>query len=154
MKKPGPDPGSYSPDMHVPSPKFAFPRAHKGCSYLRRSESPGPATYDTSARKSGTPSFSMGSKCQLRSRSVSPGPGAYRVAARVNSPNWRFGSSQRIAIESGNEVPGPGEYQVGEIVKTMGPSFSIKSRTRLAGESATLGFPGPASYGGLYTQFA
>lgn len=119
---------------------------------MTRSESPGPATYDTVGKKSTMPSFSMGKRLELRRGSLSPGPTSYRVTDGRHSPQWRFGSSRRVEISAAKQIPGPGEYDV-ETLKGKGPSFSMKWRTKLPGESTKVEYPGPTTYGGLYTQF-
>lgn len=119
---------------------------------MSRNGSPGPAAYNTNSGKSDMPSFSMGKKCVVRSRSVSPGPSAYRVLAARDAPRWGFGSSRRVEFSEDSGIPGPGEYEIQSLCG-KGPSFSIQSRTRVVGESHASDFPGPTSYGGLYTQF-
>jgi len=115
----------------------------------------------TALPKSGSPAYSLGSRLIVTSRSTSPSPATYKIESKTLSPRWTFGNSERRSIvttfrNAGTYgLPGPGQYDVSgaqNIVLKKGPSFSMKSRTRIGGAHDGAG-PGPATYGGIYTQF-
>lgn len=79
---------------------------------------------------------------------VSPGPAEYNLDKAANfklkaSPNYHFGSQQRIPKDNTTKklVPGPGEYQLPQELK-QGPVFSKSKRDPFAPKEG----PGPGQY--------
>ena len=146
-----PSPTAYSPDAHPSTPKCIFSKAERDISYLVQKEVPGPAAYNISSDKVESPAFTLGSRPAITARVMSPGPTAYNIESHFLTPRWSFGTSKRAGIPIKAPAPGPGDYEP-ERMKEKGPSFSMKARMR-ALTADNLAFPGPTSYGGLYTQF-
>ena len=85
-----------------------------------------------------------------RSISTVPGPGNYRSSLfnKTQSPNYGFGSSQRIAAgKSILNVPGPGSYPIGGLTGKEGNANSMHSKLEYKPIHKTGGqTPGPGTY--------
>lgn len=146
-----PGPGAYSTSGPSSRKPCSFGSSIRDLSNVDSGNVPGPGAYTAANRSVESPSFTFGHRHERITRSLSPSPTAYSLSSCLTTPTWSFGSSSRSDLVGPRAPsPGPGSYNI--VPESLGgPSFSMKSRTKLAsGITAT---PGPTGYGGLYTQF-
>ena len=144
-----PSPGTYSPQFNLPTQKCIFSKSKRDISYLSNRPGPSPGEYSPTSPHCRSPSYTLGSRFRHSAGSSSPSPTTYRIPSGHVTPLWSFSHSSRPGIIAGaSTVPGPGDYEIR--TNSQGPAYSMKSRCTSSGNSLS---PGPATYGGLYTQF-
>lgn len=156
-----PSPDAYNPDAHPVSVKCIFGRDKRSPSYIIPPKTPGPDVYDLSVRpvRPRSPVYSLAARLPRQTRSLSPPPTAYDTDKKEYiTPKWSFGKSNRTGIPCPTACtnPGPGRYNpVEEPTFRKAPVYTLKDRVRVSGQVCpNPDTPSPATYGGLYTQFA
>lgn len=153
-----PGPGAYTPlDPRFQSTKVAI-GSEPRLGAIRRSQTPGPGTYDTRGNMEGLQkSFSARlDGGAMGKRSNTPAPGNYNVAhsqTEETTARWGFGTSSRPELLGPSKSPGPGTYEYmtalgGSAVTANCPKYTLKPRRNPLKSTET---PGPAA---PYTQFA
>lgn len=152
-----PGPGAYTPfDPNITSPKWGLgSEARLGA--VRRSQTPGPGTYDTRGNMEGLQK-SFSARLDGSSKKFSaPGPGGYtpfHTQVENLEPRWGFGTSSRPELLGKSKTPGPGSYEYltalsNSPVFNSCPKYTLKPRRNPLKSADT---PGPKF--GPYTQFA
>lgn len=155
-----PGPGQYTPfDPNMTTPKYGFGTSTRGSINGRRSQTPGPGTYEYRSGLADAPKYTAAPRRGHDSKAPgTPGPGAYKPidgSVADNAPRWGFGTSSRTGLSSLSGTPGPGTYTQGTLLggsctTINAPKYSMKPRRTSVAKSNT---PGPGAHGGSYTQF-
>lgn len=150
-----PGPGAYTPfDPNITAPRWVM-GSESRLGMVRRSQTPGPGTYDTRGNMDGLQK-SMSGRFESKRSHSNPGPGKYNpfhAQTEDAEPRWAFGTSSRPELLGTSKSPGPGTYEAlstlsGNPVISNCPKYTLKPRRNPLKSADT---PGPKF--GPYTQF-
>eukprot|EP00397_Hematodinium_sp_SG-2012_P061310 GEMP01080980.1.p1 GENE.GEMP01080980.1~~GEMP01080980.1.p1 ORF type:complete len:232 (+),score=41.16 GEMP01080980.1:122-817(+) len=154
-----PGPGQYNSKsvLSEGTPKYGFGSSQRS-GLARRSQTPGPGSYDVRKGMDGL-QISLSGRFGESRRARTPGPGAYSSndSTYEQSPKFCFGTSLRPDLQLATKNPGPGTYQAmsalgGNVVFQSPPKYSMKPRREMLKTSAH-STPGPGAHGGQFTTF-